>query len=569
MDRRLGKAITRLALPCCMAIAAIALAGVDFVKPTSAAAAQDTGGSHGPALRRLNEGQYLRSIEQVFGHGIRVPGRFAPPLREQGLLAIGEAHVSVSPSGLEQYELRAREIAEQALALPGVRPNCANQGNRFDRDCAEQFLGKYGRLLYRRSLDAAELAGVVAVSQRAAATSGDFGKGLQAGLSRLLVSPYFIFRLERAAAAPDAMGRAVLDDTSLATRISFLLWDAPPDEELLAAAERGDLREDAKLAAQVDRMMASPRFEQGVRSFFFDMFGFDQFAGLVKDQAIFPKFNSELARDAQEQTLRTLVNLLVTEKGDYRDIFSTRKTFMNRGLAALYKVPAPSAGVEGWAPYTFPDDSPRAGILSLAGFLMLDPTHEGKSSPTIRGKAVRELLLCQPVPAPPPNVNFSIVQDDSNPLLKTARQRLIAHQESPACAGCHALTDPIGLSLENYDGVGAFRSHEHDAAIDATGTFDGKPYVGLLGLSQRLRESADPPACLVQRLFEYGSGRAVGAGDNAWLESTITRFETDGYRLPALMRRIATSTALRSLGPALPDPGKQQANLGMLYRRTK
>jgi hypothetical protein len=173
------------------------------------------------------------------------------------------------------------------------------------------------------------------------------------------------------------------------------------------------------------------------------------------------------------------------------------------------------------------------------------------------------------VPPPPPNVNFSIVQDDSNPLLKTARQRLIAHQESPACAGCHALTDPIGLSLENYDGIGAFRTHEHDAEIDATGTFDGKPYVGLLGLSQRLRESPDVPACLVQRLFEYGAGRATGPGDNAWLEEAITRFEADGFRLPALMRRIATSTALRSLGPALPEPATQQARLGALYRRTK
>jgi hypothetical protein len=161
------------------------------------------------------------------------------------------------------------------------------------------------------------------------------------------------------------------------------------------------------------------------------------------------------------------------------------------------------------------------------------------------------------------------VQDDSNPLLKTARQRLIAHQESPACAGCHALTDPMGLSLENYDGIGAFRSHERDAEIDATGTFDGKPYTGLIGLSQRLRESPDVPACLVQRMFEYGAGRAISANDNAWLEGAIARFQGEGFRLPALMRRIATSNALRSIGPALPEQGATQADLGGLYRRTK
>jgi len=569
MKQSLHNAIARLAVPGCIVLTGLASIAPDIARLTSPALAQVAPTGEGAAIRRLNEGQYLRSIEQVFGPGIRVPGRFAPSLREQGLLAIGEAHVSVSPSGFEQYELRAREIAQQALAMPSVRPDCARQGSAFDRVCAANFLAAYGRKLYRRPLDSAELTGVLATSERASAARGDFVLGLEAGLSRLLVSPNFIFRVERPAASPDGQGQRQLDDYSLATRISFLLWDAAPDEELLAAAERGELRDQAKLAAQVDRMMASPRFEQGVRSFFFDMLGFDQFAGLVKDQAIFPKFNSELARDAQEQTLRTLVNMLIAERGDYRDIFTTRKTFMNRGLAALYRVPAPAAGVEGWAPYTFPADSPRAGLLSLSGFLMLDPTHEGKSSPTIRGKTVRELLLCQPVPAPPPNVNFSIVQDDSNPLLKTARQRLIAHQESPACAGCHALTDPIGLSLENYDGIGAYRSHEHDAEIDATGTFDGKPYVGLIGLSQRLRESPDVPGCLVQRVFEYGSGRAVGAGDNAWLEVEITRFESDGFRLPALMRRIATGTALRSLGPVLPEPASQQASLDASYRRTK
>ena len=183
---------------------------------------------------------------------------------------------------------------------------------------------------------------------------------------------------------------------------------------------------------------------------------------------------------------------------------------------------------------------------------MLDPTHEGRSSPTIRGKSVRELLLCQPVPQPPPNVNFAIVQDVTNPLYKTARQRLIAHKENPACAGCHALTDPIGLSLENYDAVGNFRSHENDALIDASGTFDGKPYTGLIGLSQRLRESPDVPSCVVQRAFEYGVGRTASGDDTAWLEYAIRQFAADRYKFPALMRQVATSAALRAAGPGGP-----------------
>ena len=390
-------------------------------------------------------------------------------------------------------------------------------GAGFDAACARAFFTRYGRLLYRRPLSDAELASLEGLAARVS-SQGGLARGLEVGLSRLLLSPHFIFRVERSVADPAARRR------------------------------------------QVDRLITSPRFEEGVRAFFFDMFGYEQFAGLAKDQKIYPKFTTELARDAQEQTLRTLVDLLVRSGADYREIFSTRRTFMNRNLAAVYKVPLPAAGFDDWVPYTFPESTPRAGIMSLIGFLMLDPTHEGKSSPTIRGKTVRELLLCQPVP-PPPNVNFSIVQDDSNPLLMTARQRLIAHQENPACAGCHAITDPIGLSMENYDGIGGWRTHEKSALIDASGSFDGKPYVGLLGLTRLLRESPDPASCLVQRSFEYATGRAAGAGDATWLEGTIDAFGAQGYRLPALMRTIAASDAIAVAG--LPE---NPATLAQLYR---
>ena len=378
---------------------------------------------------------------------------------------------------------------------------------------------------------------------------------LQVGLSRLLVSPKFLFRVERSEPDPKNPSVHLLDDYSLATRLSFLFWDAPPDEALLDAAGRGDLRDDALLAKQVDRMIASPRFEQGVRSFFSDMFGYEQFAGLAKDQAIYPKFNSEIAKDAREQTLRTVVDHLIARNGDYRDLFTTKRTFLNRSLGALYRVPVPEAGMGGWTPYTFAEKDPRAGILTLAGFLMLDPTHEGRSSPTIRGKTVRELLLCQTVPLPPANVNFSVVQDVNNPNLKTARQRLTIHQENPVCAGCHALTDPIGLSMENYDSIGNFRSHENGAEIDATGKFEGKPYKGLIGFTQVLRDSPAVPACVVKRAYEYGVGRATAEQDEKWLDFATERFAQDKYQFPTLLRRIATSRAFRVVATeAAPAP---------------
>ena len=541
-------------------LAAAGPAGLSDQTARAAAAEPATAGGL-PGFRRLNEAQYVRSIAQIFGEGITVPGRFDPPLREAGLMAIGDGKATLSASGIEQYELRAREIAAQVMSdarRPGIVPCAARSPRTFGEPCAAGFFDKYGRLLYRRPLTARESGALIAEASAATARSGSFAKGLEIGLSRLLVSPNFLFRVDDGVADPADPTRRQLDDWSLATRISFFLWDAPPDQALLDAAARGDLRDPARLGRQVDRLMASPRFEQGVRAFFSDMFGYEQFSGLAKDQAIYPKFNSDMARDAQEQALRTIVDLLVARKGDYRDLFTTRTTFLNRNLGALYKVPVATAGMEGWAPYTFSEKDPRAGILTFAAFLMRDPTHEGRSSPTIRGKSVRELLLCQQVPQPPANVNFAIVQDTHNPDFKTARQRLKVHMENPACAGCHALTDPIGLSMENYDAIGDFRTHENDAPIDATGTFNGKPYTGVIGLSRLLHDSEEAPSCLVQRVFEYGVGRESGAGDAKWLEYSAQRFAADKYRLPALMRFIATSAAFRAVATE-PVPGGPHA----------
>lgn len=509
-----------------------------------------TGGA--PGFRRLNEAQYKRAIAQIFGADINVPGRFEPPLREAGLLAVGDAKVAVSPFGLEQYELRAREIAAQVLGegrRQAMVPCTPQSARAFDQACASAFLAKYGRLLYRRPLSDREMASVLGVSGAATEKSHDFYKGLEIGLSRLLASPKFIFRVEQSEPDPTNPTAQRLDSYALATRISFLLWDAPPDAELLDAAGSGDLRDSKRLAHQVDRLIASPRFEQGVRSFFSDMLGYDQFSGLSKDQAIYPKFTPELAKDAQEQALRTIVELLVTNKGDYRDLFTTKKTFINRNLGAVYRVPVGEAGMSGWAPYTFAPNDPRAGILTLAAFLMLDPTHEGRSSPTIRGKSLRELLLCQKVPVPPPNVDFKLVQDIHDPEHKTARDRLTVHQENPACAGCHSITDPIGLSMENYDAIGAFRTQENGAPIDVSGTFDGKPYKGLIGLSQLLHASPDVPNCLVKRVYEYGVGRQATASEESWIEYAGGQFAAERYQLPALMRRIATSRAFQLVAP--------------------
>jgi hypothetical protein len=519
--------------------------------PASEPAIAEPAGAGGPAgVRRLDQEQYERSIHDIFGPDVNVPGRFDPPVRLDGLMAIGSGSAVVTASGLEQSELRAREIAAQVMA-PARRAkalSCTPRSpNAFDEACARAFFAKVGLMLFRRPLGDGELASALAVARNATTVSSDFYKGVEAGLARLLVSPQFVFRMERSEADPSAPGRQRLDAYSLATRIAFLLWNAPPDPELLGAAADGSLDTPAGLARQVDRLLNSPRFVDGTRAFFSDMLSYDRFSGLSKDQGVFPKFTSALARDAQEQTLRTLIDLLVTSRGDYRDIFTTKKTFLNRNLGALYQVPVEPEGLHDWMPYRFSVDDHRAGILTLAAFLMLDPTHEGRSSPTIRGKSLRELLLCEPVPMPPPNVNFAAVQNIGDPLHKTARDRLRVHAEDDSCSGCHRMMDPIGLSMENYDGIGSYRAQENGAAIDASGDLDGHKYGNLLELSQLLHDDPAVPACLVERAYEYGVGRALSQSESRWVEYATQRFAAEHYIFPDLMRRIASSPAFRTV----------------------
>ncbi|HEY6455429.1 MAG TPA: DUF1592 domain-containing protein [Steroidobacteraceae bacterium] len=365
----------------------------------------------------------------------------------------------------------------------------------------------------------------------------DFYYGLSLSLAAMLMDPDVLFVYDRYESDPEHPGHYRLTGYSLATRLSFLLWNAAPDDALLDAAERGDLYNKAARARIVDRMMQSPRFETGVRAFFDDMLGFDEFGTLVKDPTIYPAFTKDAASDAREQTLRTIVDQLVTKRRDYRDLFTTRETFLTPALAVAYGLRSPGPG---WSTFEFPKNSPRAGLLTQLAFLTVH-SQPGRSSATRRGRALREELLCQKIPDPPPGVDFSAVEDPKSPL-KTARERLTFHRKLPACAGCHALMDPIGLTLENFDGGGQFRSTERGALIDASGDLDNRPFVGGVGLGKAIHDNPALTSCLVKRVYDYATG-GPDPHDNKTLAYLDRQFAAQGYVFPALLKAIALSNA--------------------------
>lgn len=500
----------------------------------------NTGGGV-PSVRRLTQPQYRSSIAAIFGSDIKVGGLSQPDLRV-GLIAVGASQVGITRSGLEQYDAIAHNIANQVVDEKhrGTLVPCAPaKSNRADANCARHTLSKYGRLLLRRPIEAPYLDSLVHIAGERAGVANDFYSGLAVALAGLLVDPDFIFIAERTEKDPAHPDRFRLTGLSKASRLSFLLWNSPPDDVLIDAAERGELHTREGLNHQFERMIASTRFEAGVRAFFSDMLALEDLDSLEKNVAIYPNFSRVIVEDAREQTLRTLVDLLVTQRGDYRDIFTTRSTFMTPALGTIYRVPI--AVDEGWTRFRFPEEDPRQGLLVQLSFTALH-AQPARSSPTLRGRALRELMLCQKVPDPPGNVDFQKFEErSSDRKLPTMRDRLKAHNGNPVCAGCHKITDPVGFALEKFDGLGQFRSEEQGAAIDTSGTLDGKAFNDAVGLGKALHDNPAATSCLVKNVYTYGVGRGVAPSEKEWLAWLHTQFASHGYQFTELLHEIVTS----------------------------
>jgi hypothetical protein len=509
-----------------------------------------------PVTRRLTAVQYRNIIRDVFGADIDIGGRLPPDLRVDGLLAIGASHVSITAAGMEQYDAMARAIAAQVVdenhreMLVRCQPASVTGP---DEDCAGEFLARAGRLLYRRSLTDEQLETYVTAASEATRITRDFYDGIKLSLSAMLSSPAFLFRVQVVEPDPDEEGAYRLDAYTKASQLSFFLWNSAPDSQLLSAAESGDLHARGGLEEQVERMIDSPRLQAGIRAFFADQLRFTEFSTLAKDAQLFPKFSAQVGEDAREQTLRTIIDVVLTEDRDFREIFTTKKTFMTPALGAIYRVPiykeGPNGSPDEWQPYEFAADDPRAGILTQVAFTALH-SPAGRGSPTIRGKAVREIALCQEVPAPPGDVDFTqFLQAAANPT-STARERLSAHSSVPSCAGCHKIMDPIGLALENFDGAGGYRTTEGGVPIDASGLLDGIAFENAAGLGAAVYKNPAAVSCLVNRLSARALGRPVASGERNWLDYLKTDFEDSGYRLLGLMQEIALSEALYSVSPS-------------------
>lgn len=510
-------------------------------------------------LRLLSTQQYINTIQYFFGPDIKIEIKFAPLQRTDGVLMAGASIGGVGDAQLEMYQKIANLVSLQVVDArhrDSLVPCTPADEKAADNACAAKFLSRVVDYLYFVPPPKEHLAKLVSEAGTSADRLHDFYSGLQVVLESVLLSPSVLLIAESEQPNPKNPGEMRLDAHSLASRLSLFLWNAAPDQTLRAAADRGDLYDSKKLAKVVDQILASPRLEAGVRGFFDDMFGLEGLDTLTKDATVFPYFLAGMPAEVREQTLRTVVDLLLKKNGDYRDLFTTRDTFISPALGILYGIQTQP----GWRAYTFPPEAHRAGILTQPSFLALN-SQATRSSATLRGKAMRELIFCQKVPPPPANVDFSAVENP-DPSLRTARLQLDQHQKNPVCAGCHKIMDPIGLSLENFDGAGRYRNNEKGAPIDPSGVFDGKAFSDIEGMSQVLHDSPAIPTCLVRRAFAYATAGTVPVSADPVLADLNKKFAADKYRLKPLLKTIALSPAFSQVAkPSAPPAPEKSASV--------
>lgn len=497
--------------------------------------------------QRLSWAQYSNAVHDMLGDDIITPPQTAiePDVIQDGFASVGSSFATISARGVEQYETASFDIAKQALRDPARRAKlvtCMPAGTSDDV-CAKSFLDEVGRRAFRRPLQAEEIAAYVSIAAKAAGSLGDFYQGLEFGLSAILQSPNFLFRTAEGEPHPELAGKRRYTGYELAARLSFFLWNSIPDDELLDAAASGALHTDEGLQLQAERLLASPRARAGARNFFGEYLGLSKLDSLSKDPKVFVNFSPDLAPAAREETLRDYESLVFDHEGDYRDIFTTNRTFVNARLAALYHVPSPLD--VGFAEVLLPEDGPRRGLLGHASILALY-AHPTSSSATLRGKFVRTTLLCGKISNPPVNVNTSLPEPSGT--TRTLRERVKEHVVDPGCAGCHNRMDPIGLGLENFDGLGEFRRLDNDAPIDPSGDLDGLAYDDAIGLGQALHDHPNIGPCFVRNMFRYATSFAESESDQGTLDALSYEFASSGYRVKELMLAIVMSPAFRLAG---------------------
>ena len=403
--------------------------------------------------------------------------------------------------------------------------------------CATTILDTLARRGYRRPVTNTELEPLMTFFEEGR-DEGGFESGIERAIRRLLVSPEFLYRVSEDPAGVGSDTAYPIDDLGLASRLSFFLWSSIPDDELLDIAEEGGLAEPATLEQQVRRMVADERFGSFVENFAGQWLFLRNLDAVVPVQSFFPDFDDSLRQAFRHET-ELFFESIVREDRSAFDLLRANYTFLNERLATHYGIPY----VKGshFRRIELEEGSVRGGLLGHGSVLTVT-AYPDRTSPVVRGKWILENLLGSPPPAPPADVP-ELEPTDANGAVLSMRERMGAHRANPVCASCHAMMDPLGLSLENFDAVGKWRTlGEAGTPIDATGALpDGTPFEGPEGLRQALLSSDLFVVTLTEKLMTYALGRGLEYYDAPAVRAIVRNAAEDDYRLSSLIMGVVES----------------------------
>lgn len=507
------------------------------------------------SLHRLTVRQYLNSVHDLVGQDVTVTTELEEDTKLHGYTSVATGEMTISPRAAEEYEAAAREIAHQVVTDPARRAAVIGCDSPTS-ECLRAFFTRFGRRAWRRPLDRSEVDQLMHVTDAAAGAIGDPWAGVEFGLAAVLESPHFLYRVEIGKHDPDSPARLRLGGYEIATRLSYLFWDTTPDDDLLDAAERGDLDTAAGVKAAAARLLASPRARVAIVAFYAEYLNLDRMSSMSKNADMFPQFTPELVEGMRGEIERLFGYIVFDKDSDYRDILTTKITFVNPALAALYGVAGPddtdAPGPDDFVQRDLGPSSARGGLLTTAGLLALY-AHDTVTSPTRRGKFVRQNLLCEDIPPPPPGVVTSLDGAEGD----TLREKLENHRKNPVCAGCHNKMDPIGLGLEDFDPIGQVRTEELPGVpVDSSGDLDGVPFNGAGELSQMLRHDPRVAPCFARQLYRFATGHLELEREMPLIDHMADDFARDGYRVQDLLLDVVASDGFRYA--ALPDTDPTQ-----------
>jgi mono/diheme cytochrome c family protein len=416
---------------------------------------------------------------------------------------------------------------------------CVPANARAEAACAKQILSGLARRAYRQPVSDIDLQRVTSFYESGRASpsgkgNGGFDAGIRTALQRILASPQFIFRIER---DPTPGPARRIGDFELASRLSFFLWSTIPDDRLLQLAGAGKLSQPAVLEAEVHRMLSDPRSHALVDNFAGQWLRIRNLSIVSPNSDLFPDFDDNL-RQAFRRETEMLFDSIIREDRNVLDLMTADYTFVNERLARQYGI----TGIYGSQFRRVPVTDPaRRGLLGQGSFLAVT-SHAERTSPVLRGKWILENILGLPVPPPPPNVP-PLKERANGEKPRTMREQMAEHRADPACASCHKIMDSIGFALENFDAVGAWRSMDADAPVDASGDLaDGTHVNGVVELRAALLKKPDLfVGTMTEKLMTYALGRGIDYRDMPAVRIIVRDSGRDGYRFSSLVLGVVRS----------------------------